>query len=84
MRQPGVRDLEVVQPIPRPNAKLLLAHVDHPLLSTWTATKIAPHGGKPALHRIGRRVVFSSDVLDEWARRGTFKTTSGYRQERRS
>jgi Helix-turn-helix domain len=49
-----------------------------------TLKKLRVNGGGPVFHRIGRRVVYSSDVLDEWARRDTFETTSEYRQERRS
>jgi hypothetical protein len=48
-----------------------------------TLKKLRVNGGGPIFHRIGRRVVYSSDVLDEWAKRDTFKTTSEYRQERR-
>jgi hypothetical protein len=53
-------------------------------IGTSTLKKYRVQGGGPVFHRIGRRVVYSSDVLDEWARRDTFKTTSEYRQERRS
>jgi excisionase family DNA binding protein len=43
-----------------------------------TLKKLRIHGGGPAFHRIGRRVLYSSDVLDDWATRETFETTSEY------
>jgi excisionase family DNA binding protein len=41
-----------------------------------TLKKLRINGGGPAFHRIGRRVVYSSEILDEWAKRETFRTTS--------
>jgi hypothetical protein len=45
-----------------------------------TLKKLRVTGGGPAFHRIGRRVVYPSDVLNEWARRATFESTSEYRR----
>lgn len=45
-----------------------------------TLKKLRIHGGGPAFHRIGRRVVYSTDILDEWAARETYETTSQYRR----
>jgi hypothetical protein len=45
-----------------------------------TLKKLRINGGGPAFHRIGRRVVYSSDILDEWAKRATFESTSEYRR----
>jgi excisionase family DNA binding protein len=44
-----------------------------------TLKKLRLNGGGPAFHRIGRRVVYSTDILDEWAKRATFQNTSEYR-----
>jgi Helix-turn-helix domain len=43
-----------------------------------TLKKLRIHGGGPTFHRIGRRVVYSTDILDEWASRETYETTSQY------
>jgi excisionase family DNA binding protein len=43
-----------------------------------TLKKLRIHGGGPPFHRIGRRVVYSTDILDEWAARETYETTSQY------
>jgi excisionase family DNA binding protein len=43
-----------------------------------TLKKLRVNGGGPAFHRIGRRVVYSTDILDEWAKRATFESTSEY------
>jgi len=45
-----------------------------------TLKKLRVNGGGPAFHRIGRRVVYSTDLLDEWAKRATFESTSEYRR----
>jgi excisionase family DNA binding protein len=45
-----------------------------------TLKKLRVNGGGPAFHRIGRRVVYSIEILDEWARRATFESTSEYRR----
>jgi excisionase family DNA binding protein len=45
-----------------------------------TLKKLRVNGGGPAFHRIGRRVVYSTEILDEWARRFTFESTSQYRR----
>jgi Helix-turn-helix domain len=45
-----------------------------------TLKKLRVTGGGPAFHRIGRRVVYSIEILDEWARRSTFESTSEYRR----
>lgn len=41
-----------------------------------TLKKLRIHGGGPSFHRIGWRVVYSTDILDEWATRDTYETTS--------
>jgi excisionase family DNA binding protein len=46
-----------------------------------TLKKLRVNGGGPAFHRIGRRIVYSSEILDEWAKRATFESTSEYRSE---
>jgi Helix-turn-helix domain len=43
-----------------------------------TLKKLRIHGGGPLFYRIGRRVVYSTNILDEWASRKTFETTSQY------
>jgi excisionase family DNA binding protein len=43
-----------------------------------TLKKLRVNGGGPAFHRIGRRVVYSTETLDEWVRRATFQNTSQY------
>jgi hypothetical protein len=45
-----------------------------------TLKKLRVTGGGPAFHRIGRRVVYSIQILDEWATRSTFESTSQYRK----
>jgi excisionase family DNA binding protein len=47
-----------------------------------TLKKLRVNGGGPVFHRIGRRIVYSSETLDEWARRETFESTSEYRRQR--
>ena len=47
-----------------------------------TLKKLRVSGGGPAFHRIGRRVVYSTAILDEWATRSTFENTSEYRRGR--
>jgi hypothetical protein len=47
-------------------------------IAVSTLKKLRIRGGGPAFHRIGRRIVYASDVLDEWATRETFETTSQY------
>ena len=40
-----------------------------------TLNKLRIYGGGPVFNRIGRRVVYSSDILNEWASRESFETT---------
>jgi hypothetical protein len=49
-----------------------------------TLKKLRVNGGGPVFHRIGRRIVYSPEILDEWARRETFRKTSEYRPGRRN
>jgi excisionase family DNA binding protein len=49
-----------------------------------TLKKLRVIGGGPAFHRIGRRVVYSTEILDEWARQSTFESTSQYRSATRT
>lgn len=48
-----------------------------------TLKKLRVVGGGPAFHRIGRRVVYSTEILDEWAKRATFGSTSEYHRASR-
>jgi hypothetical protein len=51
-----------------------------PSIGSSTLKKLRVNGGGPAFHRIGQRVVYSIEILDERARRATFESTSEYRR----
>jgi hypothetical protein len=49
-------------------------------IGAGTLKKLRVNGGGPAFHRIGRRVVYSIQILDKWATRSTFESTGEYRR----